>query len=447
MENTRISPSNGHAQAQQTARSARPGSETSAAGATAAPGSFLALLAALDGAATGGVGEAVEQPGAAQVITDAPTGLAALAPVDEDPMGLDAATMAALQGLMAPADATVPQPVSAGNSLADEGASVSRWSGALVGGNGQQQGLVAETAQLDGAADVKGLGPSAPAAGYGRILSRMQAALAPRAAGAVAGLTDPSTMRSASPASSHLGALSAPALSPANMAGVVVDGSSSAAVQAASAHPDRALGTAPGTMLPGDLAAAPTSGVATAQGSRPQSGGAFADNGAGAGGSAAGMELTRTPEVEGVDAAAMFADPSQAAAEESVAEQVTYWVNQKTQNAELTLQEGGQPVEVSVSLQGHEAHVSFRSDQAETRAMLDRSMAQLSDLLRSEGLVLSGMSVGTSARDASGAGDSGQQRPRDGGRQARVAAAATDGGTAPARRAGAVRDGAVDIFV
>lgn len=49
-------------------------------------------------------------------------------------------------------------------------------------------------------------------------------------------------------------------------------------------------------------------------------------------------------------------------AEDRVAEQVAYWVNQKTQNAELTLQRDGHPVEVSVSLSGNEAHVSFRGD-------------------------------------------------------------------------------------
>ncbi|MFN4120639.1 flagellar hook-length control protein FliK [Acidovorax sp.] len=159
------------------------------------------------------------------------------------------------------------------------------------------------------------------------------------------------------------------------------------------------------------------------------------------------MEGPHTQEMEGVDAAAVFGDPAQAAAEDQVAEQVTYWVNQKTQNAELTLQREGQPVEVSVSLSGNEAHVTFRSDQAETRELLDRSMSQLSELLRSEGLVLSGMSVGTSARDGGGAGEAGQQRQREGGRQAQVVSSASAAGNAAAAREGVARDGTVDIFV
>ena len=147
------------------------------------------------------------------------------------------------------------------------------------------------------------------------------------------------------------------------------------------------------------------------------------------------------------DAATVYVDPSQAGAEEQVAEQVAYWVNQKTQNAELTLTRDGQPVEVSVSLSGNEAHVSFRSDQAQTRELLDQSMAQLSDLLRSEGLVLSGMTVGTSSgQQRDGAGDSSERQSgrREGGRQAQVVAATPRGSTSLLR--GASPDRALDVF-
>ncbi|KQO14068.1 flagellar hook-length control protein [Acidovorax sp. Leaf76] len=142
----------------------------------------------------------------------------------------------------------------------------------------------------------------------------------------------------------------------------------------------------------------------------------------------------------------MFTDPAQAGLEEQVADQVAYWVHQKTQNAELTLTRDGQPVEVSVSLSGNEAHVSFRSDQAQTRDMLDRSMAQLSDLLRSEGLVLSGMSVGTSAGQGAGSGSGEQQRQREGARQGQVISTAP-AGTASLQRSGGSPERAVDIFV
>ncbi|RQO80500.1 flagellar hook-length control protein FliK [Acidovorax sp. FJL06] len=142
-------------------------------------------------------------------------------------------------------------------------------------------------------------------------------------------------------------------------------------------------------------------------------------------------------------------DPGSVGTEEQVADQVAYWVNQKTQNAELTLNRDGQPVEVSVSLSGNEAHVSFRSDQAQTRELLDQSMAQLRDLLRNEGLVLSGMSVGSSAgRDAAQGqgGDAGSSRGREGARQAQVVSSAPVGTASLARGSGGA-DRAVDIFV
>jgi flagellar hook-length control protein FliK len=89
----------------------------------------------------------------------------------------------------------------------------------------------------------------------------------------------------------------------------------------------------------------------------------------------------------------MFDLASALPTEDSVAEQVSYWVNQNIQNAELTIEHDGHPVQVTVSLNGNEAHVSFTSDQNETRALLDASVAQLRALLESQGLVLSGMSA------------------------------------------------------
>lgn len=91
---------------------------------------------------------------------------------------------------------------------------------------------------------------------------------------------------------------------------------------------------------------------------------------------------------------------------EAVAEQVTYWVNQELQNAELTLDGlGHEPIEVSISLQGNEAHVAFRSDQASTREMLEGAMSHLKEMLANHGLSLSGVSVGSS-----GTGD---QNPKE----------------------------------
>ncbi len=98
-----------------------------------------------------------------------------------------------------------------------------------------------------------------------------------------------------------------------------------------------------------------------------------------------------------------------------VAEQVSYWVGRGAQNAELELEGLGEgPVKVSIALQGQEARVEFRADQAQTRQVLQDSMPHLRELLEREGLVLSGMSVGSSGAEG-GNGQSSQGR--QGGRQ------------------------------
>jgi flagellar hook-length control protein FliK len=102
-----------------------------------------------------------------------------------------------------------------------------------------------------------------------------------------------------------------------------------------------------------------------------------------------------------------------------VAEQVSYWVSQNVQNAELKLDGLGQnPVEVSISMQGNEAQISFRSDEAATRGLLESAGAHLKDMLLREGLVLGGVSVGTS-----GSGDSNgnERRARQNVRQGVIA--------------------------
>ena len=87
-----------------------------------------------------------------------------------------------------------------------------------------------------------------------------------------------------------------------------------------------------------------------------------------------------------------------------------YWISGDLKNAELKLDGlGDSPVEVSISMTGKEAHVTFRSDESQTRAMLENANSELKELLGKEGLQLSGVSVG-----AKGSGDSGtsDQRPR-----------------------------------
>jgi len=101
-----------------------------------------------------------------------------------------------------------------------------------------------------------------------------------------------------------------------------------------------------------------------------------------------------------------------------VAEQVSYWISNDVQNAEMKLDGmGDHPVEVSIRMQGNEAHIAFRTDEIQTREVLENASRHLKDMLQREGVILSGVSVGTS-----GSGDSGAQerKPRPGVRQASI---------------------------
>lgn len=128
-----------------------------------------------------------------------------------------------------------------------------------------------------------------------------------------------------------------------------------------------------------------------------------------------------------------------------VAEQVSYWITQDVQNAELTLDGvGHSPVEVSISMQGNEAQVAFHTDESSARQALENAAEQLRDMLQRQGLVLAGVTVGNAQT-----GDAGQQqqrRPRQEGRQALVASAEPVNG-AQAHRASRTTGGAVDLFV
>jgi flagellar hook-length control protein FliK len=127
-----------------------------------------------------------------------------------------------------------------------------------------------------------------------------------------------------------------------------------------------------------------------------------------------------------------------------VAEKVAYWISNDVQNAEMKLDGiGDKPVEVSIRMQGNEAHIAFRSDELQARAALENASIHLKEMLQREGLVLSGVSVGTS-----GTGDSGEQgsKSRQGARQTSVVSiqpARVDGTPGPGRLSG----GALDLFV
>lgn len=126
-----------------------------------------------------------------------------------------------------------------------------------------------------------------------------------------------------------------------------------------------------------------------------------------------------------------------------VAQQVSYWISQDVQNAELTLDGlGNSPVEVSISMSGNEAHIMFRSDEAQTLSVLDGATAHLKEMLQEQGLVLSGVSVGTSG---SGDAGDGERRQRQGARQqsATVPVVAAEAQRMPAGSAGRT----LDLFV
>ena len=105
--------------------------------------------------------------------------------------------------------------------------------------------------------------------------------------------------------------------------------------------------------------------------------------------------------------------------EVQVAEQVQFWISQDVQSAEMQLDGlGEKPVEVSITLHGNEAHVAFRSDELLARGVLEGAETHLREMLGREGVVLTGMSVGTSS--GNGTDDGGRQSRQGERRQAAV---------------------------
>jgi hypothetical protein len=128
-----------------------------------------------------------------------------------------------------------------------------------------------------------------------------------------------------------------------------------------------------------------------------------------------------------------------------VAEQVSYWITQDIQNAELKLDGfDGLPVDVSISVRGNEATVDFRTDHEGIRDVLQNAESHLKDALAREGLGLSGVSVGSSMQQ--GAHGSNPRRPADTTRRIEINASSlvTSDGTAQLR----VKEGrSIDVFV
>lgn len=165
----------------------------------------------------------------------------------------------------------------------------------------------------------------------------------------------------------------------------------------------------------------------------------------GQGGKGDGTWSQALPAMPATEPTFTMAEPAAVMSPEAmVAEQVNYWIGQDVQNAELKFDGmGNSPVEVSISLQGNEARVEFRTDHLEARQVLEGAVSHLKDLLGNEGLVLSGVSVGSSGADGS---SSQERRPGQGGRQATVAVSQpqpVEAGARPARVSGR----SVDLFV
>lgn len=437
MEPTRISGPQGSQGAQGT-QSARGKSQAQQAGGPVDPsaqGGFLALLASLDGTLAGeGLPLDTESDGSASqtaiLSSDNTLGRS----------GTDPASLAAWQSLLAPGT----QP---GSAVAGSVAGLAAGGGAMSGLAGADwhaaaDGLVAQTAMLDGAAEAAGAKlPNGSAVGYGRMFSRHHNALS-QGRGEVSGLAAAATAAAngTDKKQALVTAFSATQGAQALVDARVVSG------------PLAEVGPRGGRDLLGGLSGAEGAPALNifAENRVPQRGGSATSGDAGgrpsadaAWGSSGAVQAG--PETAGVEGTAVFADPTLAGAEEQIADQVAYWVNQKTQNAEMTLDRDGQPVQVTVSLSGSEAHVTFRSDQAQTRELLDSSMAQLRDLLHNEGLVLAGTTVGTTARDGASPNDSGQRQGRGGERRAQVVASVPSAAVT-ARHNGGASDRAVDIF-
>lgn len=312
--------------------------------------------------------------------------------------------------------------------------------GMTLASGGGELGLVAQTAALDGAVESQATQGTGGAAGIGKKIAGRSfvgtasstEAVAARAASNLR--SEPLSDRSISHAVTGSSVQAVAML--AETQRQFHEGMSS--IQAVSGDAGLPASVAPsGQSLEGVLA---QSGQSAARGGEGRSAfGQNPDTGSLSALAGPGAESTTLAENPVFDLAAALP------AEDAVAEQVSYWVSQNIQNAELTVEHAGHPVEVTVALSGNEAHVTFRSDQGETRALLDASVAQLRDLLESQGLVLSGMTVGDSATQGNG-NQNGEQRngaQREARQTSVQASVATDG----TRRVGVVTDKAVDIFV
>lgn len=127
--------------------------------------------------------------------------------------------------------------------------------------------------------------------------------------------------------------------------------------------------------------------------------------------------------------AAPASENAQNDAEPQRQEDLRFWLQGDQQRGEVLLQRDGQPLRVQVHMRGNEAHVVFRSDQADVRQLLDAGLGQLGDLLAQQGLALANAQVHPDAQQGQH-----QDAPAWGGaRQGRVVVEAVPASQAPAQ--------------
>lgn len=120
-------------------------------------------------------------------------------------------------------------------------------------------------------------------------------------------------------------------------------------------------------------------------------------------GQGSGTRLTEAAVQEAQSAQDAMLDPQA----EAPVEDMRFWLQGKSQRAEVVLEKDKQLVRVQVSVRGNEAHVTFRADQAQTRELLDASLTQLREMLEQQGVQLAGVSV-----QADGQGQGGNGSPQ-----------------------------------
>lgn len=133
-----------------------------------------------------------------------------------------------------------------------------------------------------------------------------------------------------------------------------------------------------------------------------------------------------------------------------MAARVSVLAAEGVQRAELHLNPAEMgPVQVQIVVDGQQAQVSFMSDQAETRAVLERGLPELASALRDSGLTLSGGGVfqqPREQRDPSAQQQSGEAQGRGAGRGEAGGTAAGTETLAAAPRPAARTRGVVDVY-